>query len=62
MGSLFLTTILSCNQVVGVLNRLQNIALLTPQQKNEILVELRKTVPSCPVIIKSNDTKRKAGN
>jgi hypothetical protein len=53
MGSLFLTTILSCNQVVGVLNRLQNIALLSSQQKNEILAELRKTVPSCPVIIKS---------
>jgi hypothetical protein len=62
MGSLFLTTILSCNQVIGVLNRLQNIALLTPQQKTEILVELKKVVPSCPVIIKPNDSKTKAGN
>lgn len=62
MGSLFLTTILNCNQVIGVLNRLQNIALLSPQQKTEILVELKRVVSSCPVIIKSNDSKTKAGN
>jgi hypothetical protein len=62
MGSLFLTTILSCNQVIGVLNRLQNIALLSPQQKVEILAELKRVAPSCPVIIKSNDKKTKAGN
>lgn len=62
MGSLFLTTILNCNQVIGVLNRLQNIALLSPQQKTEILAELKRVAPSCPVIIKPNDSKTKAGN
>ena len=62
MGSLVLTTILSCNQVIAVINRLQNISLLSSQQKTEILVELKRVVPSCPVIIKSNDTKTKTGN
>ena len=62
MGSLLLTTVLSCNQVISILNRLQNITLLSPQQKTEILVELKRVVPSCPVIIKSNDIKTKTGN
>ena len=62
MGSLFLTTILNCNQVTGILVRLQNIALLTPQQRLEIVTELKTVVPSCPVIIKPNDTKTKTGN
>jgi len=50
--SIFLVTFLSCSQVQAIANRLQNIALLTPQQKQEIMVELRKVVPTCPVIIK----------
>ena len=62
MGYIFLTTILNCNQIMGVLTRLQNIALLTPQQRLEIVTELKTVVPSCPVIIKSNDSKTKAGN
>lgn len=62
MGSLFLTTIISCSQVMTIANRLVGIALLTPQQKTEILFELRKTVPSCPLVIKSNEPKRTSGN
>jgi hypothetical protein len=58
MGYLFLTTILNCNQVMGVLTRLQNIALLTPQQRVEIAIELKKVVPSCPVIIKPIENKK----
>jgi hypothetical protein len=62
MGTLFLTTILSCQQVIAIANRLVNVSLLTSQQKNEILLELRKTVPSCPLVIKPNDSKRTTGN
>lgn len=54
MGSLFITTILSCRQVSMIANKLVTIKLLTPEQKIEILLELKKTVPSCPLIIKSN--------
>jgi hypothetical protein len=52
--SIFLVTILSCSQVFAIVQRLQNIYLLTKEQKNEIILELRKVVPTCPVIIKYN--------
>jgi hypothetical protein len=55
MPSLFLFTFLSCSQVQVVSNQLQNIAMLTPQQKKEIAQELKKVVPSCPIIIQKND-------
>jgi hypothetical protein len=51
MEPVFLITILTCNQVFGIANRLKKIALLSPQQQNEIIYELQKAVPSCPVKI-----------
>jgi hypothetical protein len=57
MFTLFLTTILTCSDIAMIANRLVNVKLLTPQQKTEILWELKKVVPSCPLIIKSNDRK-----
>lgn len=54
MGTLFLTTILSCQQVTGIANRLVTVKLLSPEQKLEILLELKKVVPSCPLIIKTD--------
>jgi hypothetical protein len=58
MGTLFLTTVLSCQQLTSIANRLIGNKTLTIQQRNEILIQLRNDVPSCPLIIKSNDTKR----
>jgi hypothetical protein len=55
MGTLFLTTVLSCGQVLTIANRLANISLLSTKQKTEILFELRKVVPSCPLIIHPNE-------
>jgi hypothetical protein len=52
--SIFLVTFLSCRQVLAISNRLQNIASLTPKQKEEIVLELKKVVPTCPVIIKKD--------
>lgn len=57
MVSLFLTTILSCSDIVMIANRLVNVRLLTSEQKTEILRELKKVVPSCPLIVKPNGTK-----
>lgn len=57
MGTLFLTTILSCSQVLSIAQRLTNISFLSVKQKTEIVAEIQKTVPSCPVIIKKNDIK-----
>lgn len=62
MEPLFLVTILDCQQVNSIANRLQGIALMTVQQKTEIVIELRKSVPSCPVVIKGNDSKKKSSN
>jgi hypothetical protein len=50
--SIFLVTFLNCSQVLAIANKLQNIAMLTPEQKIAIVDELRKVVPTCPVIIK----------
>jgi hypothetical protein len=54
MATLFITTILSCSEIVMIANRLVNVKLLSPQQKTEILLELKQVVPSCPLVIKSN--------
>ena len=54
MIPLFLTTILSCSDIMMIANRLVNVKLLTSEQKTEILWELKKVVPSCPLIIKPN--------
>lgn len=54
MFSTFLLTFISCNQLNGIINRLESVASLTPIQKKEILIELKKTVPSCPIIIQKN--------
>jgi hypothetical protein len=51
--NIFLITFLSCSQVQAIATRLQNIALLTPQQKNEIVEEIKKVVPTCPIVIKN---------
>jgi hypothetical protein len=62
MDPLFLVTVLNCQQVGVIINRLQKIAFLTEQQKIEIVTELRKSVTSCPVIIKLNESKKKSSN
>lgn len=60
--SIFLTTFLSCSQVLGIANKLQGIIGLTYHQKIEIANELRKVVPSCPIIIKNDDGRTKTRN
>lgn len=62
MEPIFLTTVLSCSQLLGLSNRIINNSLLTSRQKNEIIMELRQFVPSCPLIIKPYDPKRTPSN
>jgi len=59
MVSVFLTTFLNCSQVFAILTKLQSIMGLTHQQKIEIINELKKVVPSCPIIINYNDGTKK---
>jgi hypothetical protein len=62
MVTVFLTTFLSCSQVLGIANKLQSIMGLTHQQKIEITSELRKVIPSCPIIIKNDDRRTETRN
>ena len=52
MFNVFLLTLLTCNQVVGLYSRLIANLTLTQTQKQEIIQEIQKVVKSCPVIIR----------
>ena len=56
MIALFLTTTITCSDAIKIINRLSSVSGLTPVQKTEIVQEVRKTIPFCPVVIKK-DTK-----
>jgi hypothetical protein len=49
-----LSTIITCSQAISLINRMTNVPGLTPQQKLEIVKEVRKVVPSCPVTIQKD--------
>jgi hypothetical protein len=51
MVAILSTTIITCSQALDVMNRLSSVYGLTQNQKIEIILELRKIVPSCPVKI-----------
>ena len=61
MGTLLLSTVLSCQQLTSIASRMISNKMLTEQQKNEIIIQLRNDIPSCPLIIKPNDAKRTSG-
>lgn len=49
-----LTTAISCSQAVGLLQRITKVVGLTEPQKTEIILEIRKTIPFCPVTIRKD--------
>ena len=51
MVALLLTTTISCSDALGFVQRISNVTGLTELQKTEIVREIRKVVPSCPVRI-----------
>jgi hypothetical protein len=57
MVEIFSVTIISCFQAFAIFNRLQNVVELTPKQKTEFIQEIKKVIPSCPIIIQ-NDTQK----
>lgn len=62
MTLIFLTTIISCNQLLGIINRVFFQSTLTYHQRIEVIVRLQKYIPYCPVIIKNNESKGTASN
>ena len=49
-----LTTTITCLQALSIIHRLKNVIGLTQEQKTEIVQEVRKTIPFCPVTIKKD--------
>ena len=53
-----LSTIISCSQAFSLVNRITNVVGLTPHHKVEIVDEIRKVIPSCPVTIQKDVPKQ----
>jgi hypothetical protein len=49
------TTIISCSDATNLIYRIIRVMGLTEVQRTEIVQEIRKVVPSCPVKIVKND-------
>lgn len=49
MVALFLTTTISCSQAISLIQRIQRVVGLSETQRSEVVSEIRKVVPSCPV-------------
>lgn len=45
------TTIITCSQAISLINRINDILLLTKNQKTEIIFEIKKVIKSCPIKI-----------
>lgn len=54
MVALFLTTTISCADAFSIIQRITKVVGLTELQKNEIVHEIRKTIPFCPVVVKKD--------
>jgi hypothetical protein len=54
MVVLLSTTIINCTQALTLLHRITKVVGLTEVQKTEIISEIRKTIPFCPVTIKKD--------
>lgn len=59
MVPLMLSTIITCSQAVGLINRVSSMVSLTVKQRVDIIAELRSLVPTCPVTIKKDELRKK---
>ena len=49
MVVLFASTIISCSDALNLIHRLTKVVGLSEVQRTEIVQEIRKVIPSCPV-------------
>ena len=54
MVALLLTTTISCSDALNIIQRITKVVGLTQLQKTEIVQEIRKSIPFCPVIVKKD--------
>jgi hypothetical protein len=59
MSAIILTTVISCSQALSIINRVTSVVGLNDKQKFEIISELKKIVPSCPITIKKDEPRKK---
>lgn len=59
MVPLILSTVISCSDAVGIINKIASSIRLSNEQKIEIISELRKMIPTCPVTIKKDEPRKK---
>jgi hypothetical protein len=59
MSTIILTTVISCSQALSIINRVTSVVGLNDKQKFEIISELKKIVPSCPITIKKDEPRKK---
>lgn len=55
MVVLLSTTIITCSQALSLINKVSSVVGLTDLQRKEIILELRKVIPSCPVKITNKE-------
>jgi hypothetical protein len=48
------STIITCSQALSIVQRIQRVVGLNEVQKTEIVQEIRKVIPFCPVIVKQD--------
>lgn len=56
--SFLLATVLTCNQLISISDRVVRSAQLSVQQKVKLFLELRKEVSNCPVYIDPLDSEQ----
>lgn len=49
-----LATAITCTQAISLLQRITKVVGLSELQKTEIITEIRKTIPFCPVTLKKD--------
>ena len=55
MVVLLASTIISCSEAMSLVYRLTKVVGLSEVQRTEIIREIRKVVPSCPVKVVKNE-------
>jgi hypothetical protein len=55
MVVLLTATIITCSDALNLIHRITRVVGLSEVQRTEIVKEIRKVVPSCPVKVVKND-------
>ena len=55
MISLFLITTITCSQAFNIINRIKYNEVIPEYLKKELIEELKKTIPTCPIKIKKDE-------